>query len=280
MRMVPGDPAQMALGAEASAEQVEEARHQLGLQDALIVQYGRFLVRLSQGDLGTSYRTHEPVWDQVRRAVPASLELNGAGMLVALALGIPLGVVAGFRRNTWIDTIVMTLSMGAVSLPIFVLGLLLMKFFAAKLHWLPATGRGTLAHLVLPAVTIGLTYAASIARMSRTQVVEVLMQDFIRTARAKGLAERVVLFRHALRNAMIPIVTVAATEFSRLLGGAVITEAVFAYPGLGRLMVDAVRFRDYPVAQGGVLVLAGLIIVVNLVVDLSYGSLDPRVRHV
>lgn len=279
MRLVPGDPAQAVLGAEASAERVAQAREEMGLNDPVLVQYGRFLRGLVAGDLGTSYRTHEPVWNQVKRAVPASLELNGAGMMLAVLFGIPLGVVAAVNRNTWVDSGTMVIAMVAVSMPIFLLGLLLMRTFAAKLHWFPATGRGTLAHLVLPAFTIGLTYASGIARMTRATVVEVLLQDFVRTARAKGLAERVILYRHTLRNAMIPIATVTGSEFSRLLGGAVITEAVFAYPGLGRMLVDAVRFRDYPVAQGGVLVLAGIIILVNLLVDLSYGALDPRVRY-
>jgi ABC-type dipeptide/oligopeptide/nickel transport system permease component len=279
MRMIPGDPARLMAGPDAAEEDVENIRQLLGLNRPVYAQYGIFLREALAGNLGTSIRSRRPVTDELAMRVPFSLQLAAGGVVIAVLLGVPLGIVAAVYRGSTVDTLVMVQAVAGVSLPVFWLGLLLMLLFAAILRWLPSSGSGTLRHLILPAVTLGLAEAALIARMTRSAMLDVLHEDYVRTARAKGLRELVVIGRHALRNAAIPLVTIVGMDFGRLLGGAVITETVFAWPGIGLLVVDAVKFRDYPVVQGAILFFALAVVLVNLLVDLSYAYLDPRVRY-
>ena len=249
MRLVPGDPARLAAGPDAPAEAVEALRAQWGLNQPLYAQLGRFLRGLTTADLGVSYRTRAPVWTEVRPRILPTLLLTSAGMSLALVLGVIAGVISAIRRGSWLDTGVSVLSTLGISLPVFWLGILLMMLFAARLRWVPSSGWGTWKHLILPAITLGVGFLASTSRMTRSSMLEVLRDDYIRTAIVKGLPRVRVLVKHALRNPLLPIVTIAGLEFGRLLGGAVITESVFAWPGMDRLMVDSVKFRDYPTLQ-------------------------------
>jgi peptide/nickel transport system permease protein len=299
LQFIPGDPAQMILGDFATRQAVEALREELGLDQPLYVQYGRFLANLVTGDLGHSVAQRQPVLDLIMRRLPATIELAVAAMLVAIVLGISVGVLAAVNQNTFIDYLATTASLIGVSIPVFYLGLLLILTFSLNLGWLPVSGRGpaftsslaqllqgntapmltTLSHLALPALALGLTFSALIARMTRATMLEVLQQDFIRTAKAKGLSQRLVLYKHALRNASIPILTVFGLQFSALLGGSVLTETVFAWPGVGRMAVDAIFTRDFPLVQGTVLIVALVFVFVNLLVDLAYGLLDPRIQY-
>lgn len=280
LRLLPGDPAALMLSeAGASAEAIAELRADLGLDKPLIVQYGRYLLNLAQGDLGTSLFAHRPVVTVIAEQLPSTIGLALAAMLIASILGTGLGILAAVKAGTWIDSAATALSVTGVSVPIFWSGLLLIWLFSLRLGWLPATGQGGLDHLILPALVLGLASAGSIARLVRASLLEVLEQDFIRTARAKGLREGIVLTRHALKNALIPVVTIVGLQFGFLLGGTVVTETVFSRQGIGRLLVNSILWKDLPVVQGVVL-LAGLVYtLVNVAVDVAYGFLDPRIRY-
>ena len=279
VRLIPGDPAQVIAGEQATRETVEAVRKSLGLDQPIAVQYVRFLRDLLRGDMGTSTRSLRPVARELADRFPHTIELTLAAMLVASVVGIGAGIIAATRQNRWPDTLSMLLALGGVSMPVFWLGLMLILLFSVKLGWLPPVGRGSLAQLVLPAVTLGAASAAILARMTRSGLLEVLRQEFMTTARAKGLAEPLVIGKHALKNALIPVVTVMGLQFGTLLSGAVLTETVFAWPGIGRLIVEAILARDYPVVQGAVLLIALTFVFVNLVVDLLYRVLDPRIRY-
>jgi len=279
VRLAPGDPAILLAGEFATPETLEAIRTRYGLDRPLPEQFALYLGALLQGDLGESARSRRPVLAELKTYFPNTVVLATAAILVALATGIPLGILAALRQGSWLDLGVMVLALLGVSMPVFWFGLLAILIFSVELGWFPVAGKGTLAHLVLPAVTLGINATALLARMTRGTLVEVLSQDYIRTARAKGLAERVVIFKHALRNALIPVVTVAGLEFGSLLAGAVITETIFAWPGLGQLLVGSILSRDYPVVQGAVLLVAFTFTLVNLMVDLLYAWIDPRVRY-
>ena len=275
---VAGDPVQLLLSIEAKAEDAAVLRKSLGLDRPLYVQYGIFLKGLLQLDFGTSLFIRESAFSLVMERFPATVQLTVAGMLIALVIAVPLGVVAAIRRYSLLDNLCTALAVSGQAMPIFWLGLMLIIFFAVQLRLLPASGRGTFLHLLMPAFTLGASLAPITMRMTRSKMLDILSADYIRTARAKGLREQVVLFRHALRNASIPIVTILGLQFGRLLGGAIVTEAVFAWPGLGTLALSAIRNFDYPLAQACILTMAFIIVIVNLGVDVLVGWLDPRVR--
>ena len=280
--VTPGDPVVAMLGEASqgiSRQALEDLRRELGLDRPLPVQYLDYVAGLLRGDLGDSVRSRRPVLSEIRDRLPATIELALAALAIAVALGVALGVLAAVRKRTWVDGAAIAVALLGVSVPVFWSGFLLMIVFALELGWLPASGRGTWRHLVLPAVTVGVSSAAFIARITRGAVLEALAQDYVRTARAKGLAPRRVVLRHALRNALLPIVTVVGLQLGGLLGGAVLTETVFAWPGVGRLLVDAIVARDLPLVQGSVLVVSLLFILVNLTVDLSYAAINPKVRY-
>jgi peptide/nickel transport system permease protein/oligopeptide transport system permease protein len=279
VRLAPGDPALLLAGEFADQATVERVRERFGLDRPMHVQFVAFVGNLAQGDLGRSTRTNRPVVEDLATFFPNTLELALGGILVAILIGIPAGVISAVRRNTWVDAVVTFLALLGVSMPVFWFGLLAILFFSVNLGWFPVAGRGTLAHLVLPAITLGVSSTAIIARMTRSSMLEVLDQDYVRTARAKGVVRSSVVVKHALRNALVPVVTVGGLEFGRLMAGAVLTETVFTWPGIGRLLVDSILARDYPVVQGAVLVIATAFIVVNLLVDLVYGLIDPRIRY-
>lgn len=276
---VPGDAASMLAGTNATGEDVENIRRSLGLDQPLHVQYLTFLTNAVRGDFGKSLRTKRPVLDEVRDRIGPTLELAVAALAFALAVGLTAGIVSAVKPYSLMDYVATVLALTGVSMPVFWLGLMLMLVFSVQLGWFPTTGNGGLQYLVLPAITLGFASAAIIARMTRSSMLEVLRQDYIQTARSKGLGERVVVLRHALRNALIPTVTVVGLQFGYLLGGSVLTESVFARAGLGTLLVDAIRARDYPIVQGTIMLLAGAFVILNLAVDLTYGFLDPRIRY-
>jgi len=280
--VTPGDPVVAMLGEASqgiSREALDDLRRELGLDRPLPIQYVSYLADLARGDLGSSIRSRRPVLDEIRDRLPATVELAVAALAVAVAVGVGLGVLAAVRKRTWVDGAAIAVALVGVSVPVFWSGFLLMIVFSLELGWLPASGRGTWRHLVLPALTVGVSSAAFIARITRGAVLEALGQDYVRTARAKGLPPRRVVLRHALRNALLPIVTVVGLQMGGLLGGAVLTETVFAWPGVGRLLVDAIVARDLPLVQGSVLVVSVLFILVNLTVDLSYAAINPKVRY-
>ena len=281
-RLAPGDPAQLVAAQRAGGtptdEQIDQARNELGLNQALPLQYVYWLQRVVRGDLGRSYRTGSDVLDELTTRLPVTLELALAGFAVSLLIALPLGVLAASKRGTWADRISSAIALAGASLPGFWLAFLLIILFAVELHWLPVMGRGSWQHLVLPALTLGIGSSASLMRLTRASMLDALGEDYIRTARAKGLTERVVALRHALRNALLPLLTAAALRFGFLLGGAAIIEVVFAYPGLGRLIVESITARDYPVIQGYVLFMSSVFLLINLIVDLCYVRLDPRIR--
>jgi peptide/nickel transport system permease protein len=277
--LTPGDPAIIYLGdTPATPERLVQIRHAMGLDRPLAVQYLAYLDRLVRGDLGRSLRNDDSVWAEIRDRVPSSAQLAAAAFVVAVILGIGLGLVSALRRSTWIDAGAMLIALLGVSMPIFWLGLMLIFLFSLKLGWLPATGFGGWQRLVLPAITLGLLSSATLARLARSSVLEVLWQAYIRTARSKGLAEWIVVRRHVLRNAVILLITVAGLQLGELLSGAVITETVFARPGVGKLLVDAILNKDFPIVQGAVLFIALVYTIINLAVDVSYAYFDPRIR--
>jgi ABC-type dipeptide/oligopeptide/nickel transport system permease component len=279
LRMLPGDPAQVLAGQMATPEEVEVIRHQLGLDRPIHVQYALFLARLAHLDLGRSARTQNPVIQEIWARLPNTVLLAVLAISLACLFGIPAGIVAAVRPNSWIDYLVTSSALVGISMPVFWLGLMLVVVFSVLLQWLPAGGTGSWKHVVLPSLTLASFVVAFIARMTRSSMLEVLSQDYVTTARAKGLKELWVITKHALKNALIPIITVVGLQFGMLLGGAVLTETVFAWPGLGRLIVDSILARDYPMIQGTILVFGLLYILVNLVVDLIYAVVDPRIRY-
>jgi len=280
MRLLPGDPAALMLSeGGASAEAIAALRADLGLDDPLAVQYGRYLCSLLRGDLGTSLFSHRPVVAIIAEQLPSTIELAMAAMIVATSVGTVLGMVAAVKRGTWLDALAMALSVTGVSLPIFWSALLLIWLLSLQLGWLPATGQGGPVHLVMPALVLGFASSGAIARLVRASLLEVLNQDYITTARAKGLGESPLLLRHALKNALIPVTTVIGLQFSFLLGGTVVTETIFSRPGIGRLMVSATLWKDFPVVQGVVLLAALVYTLINLSVDVAYAYLDPRIRY-
>jgi len=280
VRLIPGDPAQIMAGEYATKETVKLIREQLGLDRPLYVQYIDFISRLMRGDLGRSIRTNAPVLEEVKSRYINTLELTFVSMLISFFIGITAGIISAVRWNTWMDNLVMVGALIGVSMPVFWLGLLMILIFAVKLGWFPSVGKGSLAHLVLPSLTLATLPLAIIARTSRASMLDVIQQNYVMTARAKGLSEIIVVLKHALRNASIPIITIAGLQMGILLGGAVITETIFAWPGMGRLLVNSVIARDYPMVQGIVLLLAITVIFVNLLVDLTYAFLNPRIRYV
>jgi ABC-type dipeptide/oligopeptide/nickel transport system permease component len=276
--IVPGDPVEQMLGEGARAEDVQQLRHTLGLDLPVSVQYGRYIKGVVHGDLGESFRFQQPVAHVVLSHYPATLELAIVALLVCAAMGIPCGLVAAERCGTATDHAVGVLTLLGLSIPNFALGPVLILVFSVILGWLPVSGRGGIAHLTLPAVTLGAAFAAILTRMVRTSAIEELSSDYVRTARAKGLSEPAVLFRHAFRNALIPILTVLGLQFGTLLAGAIITETIFSWPGIGRLTVQAIQARDYPLLQGCILLIAVSYVGVNFLTDLACAFADPRVR--
>jgi len=280
-----GDPTFLMVSTDASREEVERIRRELGFDQPWYIQYIHFLGRAVRGDFGVSLRQGQPVFNIILERYPATLELTFAAMFIALALALPLGVISATRRNSAFDNFAMAFALVGQSTPVFFLGIILLFVFGGLLGWFPIGGRGRgelgdeLRHLILPAITLGTFSVARNARLVRSTLLEVLGQDYIRTARAKGLAERVVIWQHALKNALIPVVTVVGLEFGTLLGGAVITETVFAWPGVGSLVIRAIGQKDFPVVVGTVTVLSVSFVLINLIVDLLYGYLDPRVRY-
>jgi len=279
VRLAPGDPAQLLAGEFADAETIELIRERFGLNRPVPEQFLRFVGGVVQGDLGRSTRSNREVTADLAVYFPNTIELALGAIFVAVVLGIPLGIIAALRPNTPVDLLVMLGALLGVSMPVFWFGLLAILIFSVELGWFPVAGRGTLRHLVLPAITLSASSLAIIARMTRSSMLEVLGLDYIRTARAKGLFGRGVVLKHALRNALVPVVTVVGLQFGSLLAGAVITETVFTWPGIGSLLVQSILARDYPVVQGAVLLIAVSFILVNLIVDLVYGYIDPRIRY-
>ncbi len=279
VRLAPGDPALYLAGEFAPPETIENIRERYGLNKSQPEQFAIFIGNVVRGDLGRSTRTNRLVVEDLRTFFPNTLELAFGAILIALLIGIPAGVISAVRPNTPLDYVVTLGSLIGVSMPVFWFGLLAILFFSVQLGWFPVAGRGTLAHLVLPAVTLGVSSTAIITRMTRSSMLEILGQDYVRTARSKGLQQWLVVSKHALRNALIPVVTVGGLEFGRLMAGAVLTETVFTWPGIGRLLVDSILARDYPVVQGAVLLIAVSFILINLIVDMLYGLVDPRIRY-
>jgi ABC-type dipeptide/oligopeptide/nickel transport system permease component len=276
--IVPGDPVQQMLGEGARAEDLQQLRHNLGLDLPIPVQYGRYLAGVLHGNLGESFRFQQPVARVVLSHYPATLELAAFALLVCAAIGIPAGMFAAEYRGTAADHAVGVFTLFGLSVPNFALGPVLILVFSVMLGWLPVSGRGGISHLILPSITLGAALAAILTRMVRTSVIEELSSDYVRTARAKGLPESAVLFRHAFRNALIPILTILGLQFGTLLAGTIVTESIFSWPGIGRLSVQAIEARDYPLLQGCILLIAVSYVVVNLLTDLFYAFVDPRVR--
>ena len=279
IHLVPGDPVLAMVGENAQPADIARLRQQLGLNDPLHVQYFRYLTKLVRGDLGDSLHTGKPVLKTIIQRYPATIELALASLLLALIISIPLGVLSATKRNSPVDHFSMVLALLGISMPNFWLGPLLIILFSIKLNLLPVSGSGGLSHLILPAITLGTAMTALLTRMVRASMLEVMGQDYIRTARAKGLPERVVIYKHALKNALIPVVTIVGLQFGTLLTGAIITETIFAWPGLGRLTIQSISRRDYPLVQGCILMISLTYILVNLATDLFYTVLDPRIRY-
>jgi peptide/nickel transport system permease protein len=307
VHLIPGDPAQTMLGERASDEALAKLREDMGLNDPLPVQFWRYIKDLLRGDLGRSIMSNNPVSEELSQRFPATLELSFFAIFFAVFVGIPAGIFASINQNSWFDNLSMLIALMGVSMPIFWLGLMFIWLFAVELGWFPPSSRigvgldftpitnlyvidsiiqlnfnalkDILHHLVLPAVALGTIPMAIIARMTRSSMLEVLRKDFIRTAYAKGLKRKIVIFKHALKNAMVPIITVVGLQFGVLLGGAVMTETIFSWPGLGKYLVDAIYARDFPIVQGGILFFAGVFVIVNLIVDLSYALVDPRIQY-
>lgn len=279
VRLIPGDPATALAGPQATPEFIAQIEAQYHLDKPIHVQYGIFLQGILRGDLGRSTFSRRPVVTEIRERFPRTVELTLAAMFIATLVGIPAGILSATRRNSWFDHIGMIVALFGVAAPVFWLALMLQLLFSVELGWLPATGRGSFMHIILPAITLGLSSAGLLARITRSSMLEVLRMEYVTTARAKGLGERIVVSRHALKNAMIPVVTVIGLQFGILLGGAVLTESVFAWPGVGRLLVDSILSRDYPVVQGTVLLLSLTFVMINLLVDLFYAILDPRISY-
>jgi peptide/nickel transport system permease protein len=278
LHITPGDPATIILGEQATPEQIADLRRSMGLDRPLPEQYLRFLTNAVRGDFGISIRAQRPALEYVLERLPATLQLSAGAFAFALLTGLPIGMVSAVKRLSIWDHSSMFIALLGQSMPVFWLGLMLIVVFAVQLRWLPASGMGQPQHLILPAITLGTFLIGLIIRLTRSSMLDVLSQDYIRTARAKGLSEGTVLIRHALKNAFIPVVTVLGLQMGTLLGGAVITETVFAWPGMGMVTVTAIHQRDYPVVQSAVLVSAVLVVLINWFVDVLYHYLDPRIR--
>lgn len=307
MHFAPGDPAALFLGQMVTPEDLEKVRREMGLDDPLHIQYLRFLKEAVKGDLGISYYTKQSVLSELLRLFPATVELAIASMVIALLVGISAGVISALKQNSIFDNVSMVVALGGVSMPVFWVGLILMWVFSFKLGWTPISGRlavqidlkqitglfvidsiitgniaalrDSLRHLILPALSLATISMGIIARFTRSSMLEVIRQDYIRTARAKGVSEALVIFKHAFKNALIPVVTVVGLQFGLLLGGAVVTETVFSWPGIGNVIIVSILRRDYPMVQGALLLLALLYVIINLLVDVSYSYLDPRIRY-
>lgn len=279
VHMLPGDPARLAAGPEADQQTVELVRKELGLDQPLPQQFVRYFSHMLQGDLGTSLRTKRPVSTEIADRFMPTLWLTVASMAWSVTFGMIIGIVSAVWRNRWPDRLGMTLAVSGISFPAFALGMMLMQIFSVNLGWLPTVGASSWKHYILPSITLGAAVAAVMARFTRASFVEVVQEDFVRTARAKGLSERRVVIKHALRNALIPVVTMMGLQFGFLLGGSIVVETVFNWPGLGRLLVDAVTQRDYPVIQGLVLLFSFEFILINLIVDVLYGVINPSIRY-
>lgn len=279
LHLVPGDPAEVLGGPEATKEDVERLRREYGLDQPLLIQYVRFAANAARGDFGISIQSRHPVRDLLLQRLGFTLQLSLASILVASMIGLVAGIISATRAYSAFDAASMLGALFGISMPIFWLGLLLILVFAVQLRWLPSGGTGTPLHLIMPAIALGSASAAVIARMTRASMLEVVRQDYIRTARAKGHREDVIIFRHALKNAMIPILTVFGLEFGSMLGGAVLTETVFSLPGVGRLLVEGIFARDYPVVQGAMMLVATTFVLANLLTDLAYAFFDPRIRY-
>jgi peptide/nickel transport system permease protein len=279
MRMLPGDVARLLAGLEASESQVAELRVRLGLEQPLPIQYWTFLTNLARGDLGVSLYSNAPVLVEISARAPYTLRIVLASMLISTVVGLSLGIITSVRPYSLLDNLGSVSSVAGLSIPSFWLGLMLMYVFSERLHWLPTVGYGTVKHLILPSIALGLPASAIVGRLTRGLMIETLRQDYIRTAWAKGLTERKVVLVHAVRNVLIPVVTVVGLQVGFLIGGTVVVEVVFAYPGLGKLMVDSISNRDFPMVQGGVLVIGLSFALINLLVDISYGLIDPRIGY-
>lgn len=278
MQLVPGDAARLLAGEGATVEQIEAVRESLGLNKPLIQQYMDYLVQVLQGNLGTSMVTNSPVLEEILIRLPTTVELALASIFVAVSLGLLAGIISATKQNTWADMSIMVVALIGVSMPSFWMGLMLMYYFSVELGLFPVAGWGTFSHMVLPAITLGSGGAAIIARMTRASMLEVIRQDYIRTARAKGVSETKIIFKHALKNALIPIITVVGLQFGTLLGGTVLTESVFAINGVGQLVINAIRTRDLPMVQGIVLMVSIIFMVVNMGVDILYRAVNKRVE--
>lgn len=279
IHLVPGDPVEVMLGESASVTDREALREQLGLNQPLIVQFGQYLNNLAHGDLGQSIHTKTPIIKLFKTRYPASIKLAILSLIIGVAIGVPLGVYAALKAGHWQDLLVTIVSVRLSAMPVFWLGPMLMLLFAVWLGWLPVSGMDEPTSIILPALTLGFGLSAILTRMTRTSLLEVLNDDFIRTARAKGLSERTVIFRHALRAALLPIVTIVGLQMGSLLAGTVITETIFSWDGIGRLLVESIEKRDYPVTQACVLAIALSYVVINLLTDITYRVVDPRMRH-
>lgn len=278
MHMIPGDPARIIAGEGATKQDIEAIRSKYGLDKPLIEQYFRFMKGILTNDL-RSIKTERPILKEISPRFFNTVQLAMVSILISSIIGISLGIISAVKRNTWVDNFAMFFSLIGVSMPIFWLGILLIIIFAVILSWLPSGGKGGIEHIILPAITLGLATSAIIARMTRASMLEVLNQDYVRTAKAFGLSKRKVVYKYVLRNALIPIVTVIGLQFGYLLGGAVLTESVFGWPGLGRYVVDSIFNRDYIAVQVGIMVIAMSFVLVNLVVDIFYALIDPRLRR-
>jgi len=280
VHLTPGDPIRILYGTEIDAETYERLKEQEGFNDPLYVQYFRYIGKIVlEGDFGTSYKTKAKVSEEILRRFSYTLELTLASMIWAVLFGLLVGIVSAVKRNSWMDRLGMVTAVAALSVPEFWFGLMLMQIFAVSLGWFPTSGSGTIRHLILPSLTLGLGVAAIIARFTRSSMLEVLREDFVRTAKAKGQKEWKIVLTHVLRSALIPVVTMTGLQFGFLLGGAVVVEQVFAWPGLGSYLIDAILTRDYPVIQALILLFSFQFLVVNLIVDISYGLLNPQIRY-
>ncbi|WP_044978140.1 glutathione ABC transporter permease GsiC [Taylorella asinigenitalis] len=279
VHMLPGDPAVLAAGPEADAETIQIIRENLGLNLPLWEQFINYMGNILQGDLGQTLRTKRPVFDEIAIRFMPTMLLTITSMAWSVIFGLVIGVVSAIWRNTWPDRLFMTLAVSGISLPAFAFGMLLIQVFAVWLGWLPSVGADSWRHYILPSITLGVSVAAVMARFTRASFVEVIHEDFVRTARAKGLSEKVVMLKHSLRNALIPVVTMMGLQFGFLLGGSIVVETVFGWPGMGSLLIDSVNARDYPMIQGLVLLFSFEFIVINLIVDLMYGVINPTIRY-
>ena len=277
MQLVPGDPAQIMAGEGASQQAVEDLRKEYGLDKPLYTQYFNYMKDLVQGDLGNSLKSNQPVLDEILIRLPITVELAIYSTILTVILGLIFGIISAVRANSLSDITVMVIALLGISFPSFFLGMLLIYFFSIQLQWLPVAGWDSVRHMILPALALGAGGAAIVARMTRSSMLEVIQQDYIRTARAKGMGSMIIIFKHALRNALIPVITVVGLQFGALLGGTVLIESIFAINGLGRLIVESIRMRDLPMVQGGVLVASLIFVLVNLIVDISYNFFNKRI---